>query len=112
MNPLTQNELLDILEKTTEAQLRVLRSLRPPPARPTPARDPKRKSNIAIVHDILLASNGPLHITEIIRRAQQDHQRPLRRESLVSALTKRVLDQHTFCRPTPNTFDLLHRPTP
>jgi hypothetical protein len=27
-------------------------------------------------------------------------------------LTKRVLDQHTFCRPTPNTFDLLHRPTP
>jgi hypothetical protein len=35
----------------------------------------------------------------------------LSRDSLVSALTKKVLDQHTFCRTAPNTFDLLHRPT-
>ncbi len=41
--------------------------------------------------------------------ALDDH-RPLRRESLVSALTKKVLDHHTFTRTAPNTFDLLHRP--
>jgi hypothetical protein len=29
---------------------------------------------------------------------------------LVSALTKKVLDQNTFCRTAPNTFDLLKRP--
>jgi len=49
-------------------------------------------------------------LNEIIRRAQQLHQRPLRRESLVSALTKKVLDQNTFTRTAPNTFDLLQRP--
>jgi hypothetical protein len=30
---------------------------------------------------------------------------------LVSALTKKVLDQNTFARTAPNTFDLLHRPS-
>jgi hypothetical protein len=64
-----------------------------------------------VVHDILFAAKGPLHITDIIQRAKQDHRRPLRRESLVSALTKKVLDHHTFSRTAPNTFDLLKRPS-
>jgi len=53
----------------------------------------------------------PLHIDEIIHRAQKDHHRQLHRESLVSALTKKVLDQNTFARTAPNTFDLLKRPS-
>jgi hypothetical protein len=64
-----------------------------------------------IVHDILVAAKGPLHVREIIQRAQKDHRRPLRRESLVSALTKKVLDQNTYCRTAPNTFDLFSRPS-
>jgi hypothetical protein len=64
-----------------------------------------------VVHDILLAAKGPLHITDIIQRAKKDHRRPLRRESLVSALTKKVLDHHTFSSTAPNTFDLLKRPS-
>ena len=64
-----------------------------------------------IVYDILLAAKGPLHITEILQRAKKDHHRPLRRESLVSALTKKVLDRQTFTRTAPNTFDLLQRPS-
>jgi hypothetical protein len=63
-----------------------------------------------IVHDILAAAKGPLHVNDIIQRAKQDHRRPLRRESLVSALTKKVLDQNTYRRTAPNTFDLLSRP--
>jgi hypothetical protein len=112
MNPLTKDDLLDVLENTTLAQLRALRALRSPEARKRPAAAPDRKSNMQIIKEILLAANAPLHIDDIIQRAQRDHHRPLRRESLVSALTKKVLDRNTFCRPEPNTFDLLSRPTP
>jgi hypothetical protein len=58
-----------------------------------------------------VAAKGPLHINEIILRAKKDCRRQLRRESLVSALTKKVLDQNTYCRTAPNTFDLLSRPS-
>jgi hypothetical protein len=112
MNPLTKDDLLEVLENTTLAQLRALRALRRPQARKRPVTAPDRKSNMQLIHDILLAANGPLHINDIIQRAQRDHHRQLRRESLVSALTKKVLDQNTFCRTEPNTFDLLSRPTP
>jgi hypothetical protein len=64
-----------------------------------------------IVYDILVAAQGPLHLNQIIQRAQKDYRRPLRRESLVSALTKKVLDQNIYCRTAPNTFDLLSRPS-
>ena len=110
MQPLNKNDLLDVLENTALAQLRALRALRRADQRPTPQPGTKRKSNMDIVHDILLAAKGPLHVHDIIQRAQAQFHRPLRRESLVSALTKKVLDQNTFTRTAPNTFDLLKRP--
>jgi hypothetical protein len=109
--PLTKNDLIEALEASALAQLRALRSLRRAQQRPATPLGTKRKSNIDIVHDILLAAKGPLHITDILQRAKKDHHRPLRRESLVSALTKKVLDHHTFSRTAPNTFDLLQRPS-
>ena len=63
-----------------------------------------------IVIEILVAAKGPLHVTDILLRAKKDYRRQLSRESLVSALTKKVLDQNTFTRTAPNTFDLLKRP--
>ena len=110
MNPLNKNDLLEILENTALAQLRALRSLRRAQHPKRPITEPKGKSNMEIVYDILLAANGPLHINDIIQRAKKDYRRQLRRESLVSALTKKVLDQNTFARTAPNTFDLLKRP--
>ena len=107
--PLTREDLLDILEETTHAQLRAVRLLRGS-KRGRPKGPAKAISNIDIVIDILAKEKGPLHLDEILRRAQQVHHRPLRRESLVSALTKKVLDHHTFTRTAPNTFDLLPRP--
>lgn len=109
MNPLTKNDLLEVLENSTFAQLRALRALRRSHER-QPS-EPGRKSNMHIVYDILVAAKGPLHINEIILRAKKDCRRQLRRESLVSALTKKVLDQNTYCRTAPNTFDLLSRPS-
>jgi hypothetical protein len=110
MKPLTKDDLIEVLENTALAQLRALRSLRRASHRPAPIPG-KRKSNMDIVHDILSAANGPLHLDQILQRAKKDHHRQLRRESLVSALTKKVLDQNTFCRTAPNTFDLLQRPS-
>ncbi len=110
MNPLTKSELLEVLENSTLAQLRALRVLRRSHERKRPPSEPGRKSNMDIVYDILVAAKGPLHINEIILRAKRDHRRQLRRESLVSALTKKVLDQNTYGRTAPNTFDLLSRP--
>ncbi len=111
MNPLNKNDLLDVLENTALAQLRALRALRRSEHRQAAPTDPKRKSNMDIIYDILLTAKSPLHIQDLIQRAQKDYHRQLRRESLVSALTKKVLDQNTFARTAPNTFDLLKRPS-
>jgi len=111
MEPLTKNDLIEALETTALAQLRALRSLRRTQQRPTAQPGTKRKSNMDVVYDILLAAGGPIHVNHIIERAKKDYHRQLRRESLVSALTKKVLDQNTFTRTAPNTFDLLHRPS-
>jgi predicted transcriptional regulator len=110
MKPLTKNELLEILETTSLAQLRAVRALRRAQERKPSAAEPERKSNMEIVIDILTAAKGPLHVTDILQRAQKDYRRQLSRESLVSALTKKVLDQNTFTRTAPNTFDLRQRP--
>ena len=110
MNPLTQDDLLAVLENTTLAQLRALRALRRADHRRPPEADPKRPSNMEVVYQVLLAAKGPLHIEDILQRAQKDHRRSLHRESIVSALTKKVLDQNVFTRTAPNTFDLRNRP--
>jgi hypothetical protein len=108
---LSKTDLIEVLENSTLAQLRALRALRRADQRPTAPPGAKRKSNMNVVYDILLAAKGPRHIQDIIQRAQRDFHRPLRRESLVSALTKKVLDQNTFTRTAPNTFDLRKRPS-
>ena len=105
MQALTRDDLLDVLETVSEKQLRAIRSLRQKRERSVPAAR-KGRSNISIVEDILKAKDGPLHINEIVRLAAQRFGRKLSRESLVSALTKKVLDENTFCRVGRNTFDL------
>jgi len=111
MDPLTKDDLIDVFENSALAQLRALRALRRAEHRKTSPPDPKRKSNMQIIYDILLTAKKPLHVNDIIQRAKEDHHRSLHRESLVSALTKKVLDQNTFARTAPNTFDLLKRPS-
>jgi predicted transcriptional regulator len=72
--------------------------------RKTPQR--KSKSQINIIHDILLTAKTPLHVSEIIRRANDQFGVALDRESVVSALTKKVKKGATFIRTSPNTFAL------
>jgi hypothetical protein len=71
---------------------------------------PRKKgpSQMSIVYDILSASGKPLHISEIISRAKEDFNIVLERESIVSAITKKVKSGRMFKRVKANTFTVLN----
>ena len=66
----------------------------------------KRTSNLTIVEDILQNSDEPLHISKIIQIAQKDYGINLDRDSVVSALIKKINAGKMFLRVAPNTFAL------
>jgi hypothetical protein len=66
---------------------------------------------MSIVYDILLHAHKPLHINEIISRAKNEFKVDIDRESLVSALTKKVKSGRMFQRVAPNTFTILDSET-
>jgi len=66
---------------------------------------------MSIVYDILLTSQKPLHVTEIITRAKKEFDVELDRESIVSAIIKKVKSGRIFKRVAPNTFALLDSPS-
>jgi len=70
----------------------------------------KRTSNLTIVEDILQNSDQPLHISKIIQIAQKDYGVNLDRDSIVSALIKKINAGKTFIRVAPNTFALKNSP--
>jgi len=65
---------------------------------------PKSTSRIELVEDILRAAGRPLHISEIIEIAKRDFEVDLERDSVVSALVKKVKSEQIFVRTAPNTF--------
>ena len=67
----------------------------------------ERKSNTKIVADILRVAGHPLHIDEIIRIAGESRGVELHRESIVSALSKKLLEGKVFRRTGRNEFALL-----
>lgn len=99
--------LLETIEASLEAQLAAVRRLRGKGGAVQAPKTSERRSNLSIVFDILTKEGHPLHVTEIMRRAQLSFGRSLNRESLVSALTKCVANKDRFARPAPNTFALL-----
>ena len=56
--------------------------------------------------DILKEEGRPLHISELLDRIDARFAQRIDRESLVSALTKRVLRADRFVRTEKNTFAL------
>ena len=61
---------------------------------------------MAMAIDILRRSRGPLHISEIIAQVRAKHGVTLDRESLVSALVKKVHRRQGLSRTAPNTFQI------
>jgi hypothetical protein len=97
--------VLDAFEVSLDAQLRAIRRLKGGKTEPKAAR--KSMSQIDMAYDILRRSGQPLHISEMIDRIEAVHGQRLDRESLVSALVKKVQRRDRFIRPDKNVFALL-----
>ena len=104
------DDLIDVLEAVSKAQLDVLRRLRrsaTQQARPSGAKASRSMSQVDMAYDILRSASRPLHISEIISLVAKRHGTTLDRESIVSALSKRVARKDRFVRTAPNTFAVL-----
>ncbi len=105
-----RDDLIDVLEAVSKAQLNMLRRLRRSPhpeALPADAKPPKSMSQVDMAYDILRRTGGPLHISDIIALVAKRHGVTLDRESIVSALAKRVARKDRFVRTGPNVFSIL-----
>lgn len=98
-----RNAVIDAFTISMEAQLRALKRMRQEPMGKA-----KRKrvgmSQTDMVEDVLIAAGESLHINEIIDRVEKSHGLRLERESIVSALTKKVARKDRFVRTDKNTF--------
>ena len=103
------NDWAKLQEDLLKAQLGVIRNyLRSadPGEHERKSSQPKSLSHISIITDVLSDEGTPLHVSEIIRLVSVRHGIALDRESVVSALTKKVKKGVTFIRTGPNTFGL------
>ena len=96
--------ILEAVAASLDAQLRAVRRLRKGGEGEKPRA--RRRSQIDLVYDILLEAGRPLHVTEIIKRVERTHGVSLDRESIVSALCKKVARKQRFVRTDRNTYAL------
>ncbi len=101
--------LLTIYESMLSAQLRVVRRLKT--SKPgKPKRETKESMfKIDMGLDILHQAHKPLHVSEILAQVKAKYKINLDRESLVSALVKKVHRNQGLTRTAPNTFEATNR---
>lgn len=106
MNDDLRDLIFSAFEASLEAQLRAVRRLRQgPPPDPRP-RSPKGRSQVDMAFDVLKKARAPLHVSLILERVRDQFGVAVDRESLVSALTKKVARNDRFLRTEKNTFTL------
>ena len=66
----------------------------------------KSMSKLGTVEDVLKLSPKPLHISQIIEIAKNEYNITLERDSIVSAISKKIKNNKQFIRVAPNTFSL------
>lgn len=104
----SEKAVLTVMESMLKAGLRSVREQLSSMGREERAASRKeRKSNTKVVADILREAGHPLHIDEIIRIAGEARGVELHRESIVSALSKKLLEGKVFRRTGRNEFALL-----
>lgn len=109
MNNENYKNLLNVFETLARAQVNAIRQLRKETGL-SEAEEPKIKSmsQIQAVYDILYFSKNPMHVNDIIIAAKRKLDIDIDKESLVSALSKRVKRQDRFTKTGPNTFALIN----
>ncbi len=113
-NENVRSAVLEVLEASLTAQLKAVRILR------TKKQTIKKRagktgspegftgmSHTDMTYDTLAEASGPLHVSDIIARIRRRFGVRVDRESLVSALSKRVARQDRFVRTGKNTFGLI-----
>jgi hypothetical protein len=96
--------LLSLYESLLSSQLRTVRQLKNRKSRKVKPKREEGMSNMDMVLDILQQARKPLHISEILAQVKAKHRVNLDRESLVSALVKKVHRNQGVTRTAPNTF--------
>ena len=97
---------LSFYESLFLAQLRTVRQLKSPKPKKPKGTGGKSMSNMDMATDILRRAQRPLHISEIISQVKTKYGVTLDRESLVSALVKKVHRRQGLSRSAPNTFEI------
>ena len=100
----TFDKILQLHKELLQSQLKIIYRLQR--QSPQLQKKLKRTSNLDIVEDILNSSNQPLHISKIIEIAKNDYNVTLERDSIVSAIIKKIRSGVRFERIAPNTFTL------
>ena len=93
---------LQYQKEITETKLKIINRFQ----KAVEPKSKKRTSKIEIARNVLHIAGRPLHVSEIIRLAQRDFQVALDRDSIVSAILKKVNADKLFTRTAPNTFAL------
>lgn len=98
--------ILEVEEIKLKAQLRAVREAIKDEKDPNPEGINKRMSQVEYVYQVLKDEKAPLHVTTIIERCKEKFGIELYRESIVSALLKKVNRMDRFIRTDRNTFGL------
>ena len=106
MESKTPEWFLSFYESLLSAQLRTVRQMKSPKPKKPRGTERKGMSNMDMAIDILRRAQKPLHISEIIVQAKAKFGVTLDRESLVSALVKKLHRHPGLSRTAPNTFHI------
>jgi hypothetical protein len=105
-NDKIRQTLLEIEEIKLKAQLRAVREALKGEKKPIPEGAKNRMSHVEYVFQVLKNEKIPLHVTTIIERCKDKFGVELSRESIVSALLKKVNRMDRFIKTDRNTFGL------
>jgi len=97
---------LSFYESMSSAKLRTIRQLKAPRKIAAKPRRRKGMSNMDMALDILRQAKRPLHVSDLLAQVKDKHGVVLDRESLVSALVKKVHRHQGVARTAPNTFEV------
>jgi hypothetical protein len=106
MESKTPEWFLAFYESLLSSQLRTVRQLKSPKPKKSKRKEDNSMSHMNMTIDILRRAQRPLHISEIIAQVKTKYGVTLDRESLVSALVKKLHRGQGLSRSAPNTFEI------
>ena len=111
--PPKKPDTLELVDRILQAAIKEVRRARAlaPGAAPDAKPIGKRTSNTETCRDILIAEGRPMHAAALVAALEKRKIRTSR-DSIVSALSKRLAPRGPFVRTAGNTFGLAGRDTP